>query len=142
MTMFGEMARALADQMLGNLGGGELVMAVAGPVGDGTAVELGYGGVAPVSVVLGRVHGRVLAPDQVPKSRSHEVAKLETVYWELVIPADDLEGAAKGAETSVEELVERCMGMTYAGVELKAEKLEGVVAGGEVYVYRVLAATS
>ena len=139
MTMFGDAARAVADQMLGTLGGGELVMAVAGPVGDGTAVELGYGGVAPVSVVLERVHGRVLAPDSTAHLSASRTDGAPTVWWELIVPADDLEREAKGAGMTVEELVGRCVGMTYAGAQLRPEKVEGVCAGGEVYVYRVVA---
>ena len=60
-------------------------------------------------------------------------------WWELLVPADDLESAAAGMQMTVQQMIAQCLAMTYAGVELTAEKVEAVCAGGEAYAYRVVA---
>lgn len=60
--------------------------------------------------------------------------------WEILIPADDLEQAASEAGSQdVYALMGKCSEVTYAGVTLNVSELEAVCAGGEAYLYRLIA---
>ncbi|MEO8726274.1 MAG: hypothetical protein ABI383_09125 [Acidobacteriaceae bacterium] len=121
------MARALVDSLLGALGGGPLELVLAGISDDGTAGELGYAVAGPQVIRIDTAHGRRILP-------------VAGERWELLIPADDLEQAASEAGfQDVYGLLGRCSEVTYAGVVLDVTELEAVCAGGEAYLYRLIA---
>lgn len=121
------MARALVDSLLGALGGGPLKLVVAGVSDDGTAGELGYAVAGSNVIAINTAHGRRVLP-------------VEGERWEILIPADDLEQAASEAQCQdAYALIAKCSEVTYAGVSLSISELEAVCAGGEAYLYRLMA---
>lgn len=121
------MARALVDSLLGSLGGGPLVLVLAGASDDGTAGELGYAVAGPGTIAIDTAHGRRLTAEQ-------------GEGWEILVPADDLEQAASGAQLQdVYALIGKSSEITYAGAVLTVIELEAVCAGGEAYLYRLRA---
>ncbi len=120
-------ARALVDALIGALGGGPLEMVVADRNDDGTAAELGYSQTAPSTIEIDSAHGR-----------RHPGVNSE--MWELLIPADELEQAASDSGSGdVYALLGKCNEITYAGVSLKVSEVEAVCAGGDAYLYRLMA---
>jgi nucleoside 2-deoxyribosyltransferase len=121
-------ARALADGMLRMLGGGTLQIFIVTPNDDGTAAELGYAASTPETIEIGTAHGSRIETEQARR-------------WEILVSADDAEDAAHhfGIQ-DVHTLFTKCRQITFAGVALSPVQLEAVCAGGDVYLYRVIAA--
>jgi hypothetical protein len=121
------MARAMVDSLLSALGGGPLVLTFPGESQDGTRSELGYEVVAPEMVELTSAHGRQLASE-------------EGEGWELIVAADDVEELMHRRQCAdVHGLMQSCESMQFAGAQLVLKEVQAVCAGGEAYLYRLLA---
>jgi hypothetical protein len=121
------MARAMVDSLLSALGGGPLVLTFPGENQDGTRSELGYEVTLPELVEVTAAHGRQLAVD-------------EGEGWEIIVPADDLEELMHGRQfADVQSLMQSCESMRFANTQLTLKEVQSVCAGGEAYLYRLLA---